>query len=893
MNSLRPFVLVALAIVLILAGAQQSNANVFASNIRITQPNSDLPFDAKVNDGTGVGIRFVLSDHADSVIIQITRGATFINSVKGYNFNSGDTLLVWNGKDFQGNYVATGDYSFSVSAMDKGYNKYTEIFYNDTYNIFTRGVTAITNEALKNYGFIYSADNGGYNGQGTGIVRHSADGRLWGNAKGVPKLNNTGAVVGPANLRYSSEATEDGYIYLIGRDNKQIFRYHTDTMNVAMVDSGGYTTNLEGLAVTRTEGGGHLLLIAGNAKVYMFSDGGPSLAHPKAVMIDGDTSVVYWDVQFGRDSIVYATYYGAKDQIRPGVAKFNFSGWDGVTPRKLADAVWTATVDSGRGNTMAMWRGQDSLGSQDLLYFTIARRKASDPNAPQKIYVVKNLSSATPTLDTVYSDKQNNMTQSRSDIAVDAVGNIIYFENSNEEVVLVSPPTGPNNRTTQGRSTIKVISSESISAVRRATIDPFKPDRLNDTVTVIGTVNSVNPTASANRFSYFIQDDSAGINITKGSVTGGGPVYSIGTRLVAKGVVGQNRGTTQLNILNMSDVSVLDSGNTVTPIVLSVDQYLSNAEKYESRLIKFLGVTKTAASPVWPALGVDANMIVTDGFREVILRLDSDTDIDGTTEPVWPVSVQGVATQFTSATTVYNDGYQISANMRTDIIGGVQVPPNRYFSLLAPANLARVVLNDTAQTVQFLWRAAVDLNGDQVIYQWLPVGSSAVVTGNAAKDTMLIRTGKQLLTYLGAADSVNLKWTAIAKDPTNPPVYCKDTMTVKLVRGTITGVNDRELIPTSFSLSQNYPNPFNPSTTLRFGLPSAANVTLRVYDYLGREIATLMNEEHPAGYVQVVWNGTNTNGARVASGVYFYRIEAQPLGGGQAFVELKKMVLVK
>ena len=168
----------------------------------------------------------------------------------------------------------------------------------------------------------------------------------------------------------------------------------------------------------------------------------------------------------------------------------------------------------------------------------------------------------------------------------------------------------------------------------------------------------------------------------------------------------------------------------------------------------------------------------------------------------------------------------------------------------------------TAQTVQFTWRAAVDLNGDQVIYQWLPIGFSSVPTLNAAKDTFLVRTGKQLRTYLGTADSVNLRWAVAAKDPTNPAVPSRDTLTVKIVRGTITGVNELDMIPTSFSLAQNYPNPFNPSTTIRFGLPQTSNVTLRLYDALGREVATLLNEQRPAGYIQVVWNGMNNSGAR-------------------------------
>ncbi|HSQ75223.1 MAG TPA: FlgD immunoglobulin-like domain containing protein, partial [Bacteroidota bacterium] len=386
-----------------------------------------------------------------------------------------------------------------------------------------------------------------------------------------------------------------------------------------------------------------------------------------------------------------------------------------------------------------------------------------------------------------------------------------------------------------------------------------------------------------------------GINVTNGSVTGGGTLHSIGDRIVVKGVVGQNRGTTQLNIINYpADVTLLDSGNVVTPKIISMDQYITDPETDESQLIKFMGVKKTATSPDWPALGAYSNMIITDGYRELVLRIDDDTDIDGTTEPVYPMDVRGVATQYTTSSGVYNDGYQISPNMYTDFTGGVNPPPNRYFALLAPANTSRIVLNDTAQTVTFRWNAAVDLNGDNVIYQWLPIGFPAVPTGTSAKDTFLVRTGKQLLTYLSTSDSVVLKWAVAAKDPTHPAVGSKDTLTVKLVRGTITGVDGLYEIPTRFALDQNYPNPFNPTTTIRFGLPSAASVRLTVYDALGREVTTLIdNEERAAGYVSVVWNGQNSSGARVASGVYFYRIQAQPAGGGVPFVELKKMVLVK
>jgi len=95
------------------------------------------------------------------------------------------------------------------------------------------------------------------------------------------------------------------------------------------------------------------------------------------------------------------------------------------------------------------------------------------------------------------------------------------------------------------------------------------------------------------------------------------------------------------------------------------------------------------------------------------------------------------------------------------------------------------------------------------------------------------------------------------------------------------GVEPRPL-PNTFALHQNYPNPFNGSTRIAFDLPKAGPVTLRVYDLLGREVATLVDGVRVAGQHSVLFDGS-----RLASGIYFYRLEA---GGGH---EVKKMVLLK
>jgi hypothetical protein len=95
------------------------------------------------------------------------------------------------------------------------------------------------------------------------------------------------------------------------------------------------------------------------------------------------------------------------------------------------------------------------------------------------------------------------------------------------------------------------------------------------------------------------------------------------------------------------------------------------------------------------------------------------------------------------------------------------------------------------------------------------------------------------------------------------------------------------ILPTEFDLSQNKPNTFNPSTQINFALPSAAKVNLTVFNVLGQQVKTLVDEYMTAGYQTVTWDGRDNSGASVASGVYFYRIAAGD------FAETKKMLLLK
>jgi len=142
------------------------------------------------------------------------------------------------------------------------------------------------------------------------------------------------------------------------------------------------------------------------------------------------------------------------------------------------------------------------------------------------------------------------------------------------------------------------------------------------------------------------------------------------------------------------------------------------------------------------------------------------------------------------------------------------------------------------------------------------------------------------LTYFSAntPDSASL-WISVSQDTSQSSdsvnigtVFFVDDLAFS---GTATGVEDNSQ-PYSFKLNQNYPNPFNPTTTISYSIPKSTFVSLKVYDILGNEVATLVNGEKSAGYYQLKFNGS-----KLASGVYFYRLTA----GNKT--DVKKLLLTK
>jgi len=103
------------------------------------------------------------------------------------------------------------------------------------------------------------------------------------------------------------------------------------------------------------------------------------------------------------------------------------------------------------------------------------------------------------------------------------------------------------------------------------------------------------------------------------------------------------------------------------------------------------------------------------------------------------------------------------------------------------------------------------------------------------------------------------------------------------VQSAITATEEeQEILPTAFKLEQNYPNPFNPSTIIKFAVPEKSSVLIKIYDILGGEVITLINEEMEAG-----WYNREFNASSYSTGVYIYRMQAG------TYTSTKKMILVK
>jgi len=177
------------------------------------------------------------------------------------------------------------------------------------------------------------------------------------------------------------------------------------------------------------------------------------------------------------------------------------------------------------------------------------------------------------------------------------------------------------------------------------------------------------------------------------------------------------------------------------------------------------------------------------------------------------------------------------------------------------------------------------LTGNTIISKaWIDSDSAlALAEEEGGKDFRIANPKYKITASLGepAVPSTMPRWYIYYISLDNPAnkLFINIDATDSLLSGIRSSVNER---PNKYVLYQNYPNPFNPTTTIKYSIPKASVVTIKVYDVLGSELTTLLNEEKPGGSYEVNFDAT-----AYGTGVYFYRIQAG------SFIETKKLVLIK
>ncbi|MDP2208906.1 MAG: S8 family serine peptidase [Bacteroidota bacterium] len=148
--------------------------------------------------------------------------------------------------------------------------------------------------------------------------------------------------------------------------------------------------------------------------------------------------------------------------------------------------------------------------------------------------------------------------------------------------------------------------------------------------------------------------------------------------------------------------------------------------------------------------------------------------------------------------------------------------------------------------------------------------------------------------YFGPGnDSIYLRFRLTTDDTLEGDgIYFDD---IEVITTSITNVADNlDNVPETFALFQNYPNPFNPTTTIKYQLPEASKVILKIYNTLGQEVRTLVDESQNTGTKIVEWNSRNNFGNLVSSGVYFYRLEVTSVSDpNTSAIQVMKMILIK
>jgi len=453
-------------------------ADVFASRTAITNPNGS-PFDGKLNDGTGVKIWYYLNDTATSVVVKVMNAstkaivATIIASNQGRLSNPNSVTWDGTGSEVGSKYYVT----ITTTGLVYSDVRYTSFYFQQTSpigdistGIFTRGVDINNNMNTKGFGYWYASNSdGGTGGYKTGALRYNPDGSFAGTDSGHPSLSNSLGTSNGGTFNWGSTAPwttaldSKGRVYQVSNGGNFVTRLDNDSASPKIIFRN--ITAPRGVFAAG-EGANLKLYIAADTVVWRANIGNNDTLTTPLELVASLGNYVR-DVILDDAGFLIVTLRTGAGGVAPGyVERYDISSG---LPKKRSDATFSITHTTGQPVCLVLKHGNDkNSASDDTLYYSIRGINGTDTLnlGIHEVTMIDGFFEAKRIFksgDVAGSLGGNN--NANADLALDWAGNIVWFENANEEIFMVATPrkTATVTLTTQVYDTISVQNSTSVS----------------------------------------------------------------------------------------------------------------------------------------------------------------------------------------------------------------------------------------------------------------------------------------------------------------------------------------------------------------------------------------------------------------------------------------------